>query len=146
MTTATAVRTVHLVLGPDVRILLERADRELDLARAASEPGEGFLHAHLAALRLAGAVLAATGSPAPRGRPRSAWERLSAAVPELASSAAYFASGASTRSAVETGRGHDVDVALARAWESAAERFRDEVVELLGTGAGRLSPGRSWVS
>ncbi len=67
--------------------------------------------AHLAALRVAAAVLACRARPlaAPasatsrRSRPTSAWVLLAAVAPELAEWAAFFASGAGKRAAAEAG-------------------------------------------
>lgn len=107
--------------------LLGRADAELLAAQLASDPAERFGHAHMAALRVAGAVLAVLGSRPPRGRTRSAWERLAAASDGFAPWASFFASGARLRSAVDAGRFDAVDESAAARWVAAAEDFRDEV-------------------
>lgn len=107
--------------------LLGRADAELLAAQLASDPAERFGHAHMAALRVAGAVLAVLGSRPPRGRTRSAWERLAADAEGFAPWASFFASGARLRSAIDAGRFDAVDEAGAARWVAAAEDFRDEV-------------------
>lgn len=107
--------------------LLGRADAELLAAQLASDPAERFGHAHMAALRVAGAVLAVLGSRPPRGRTRSAWERLAADAEGFAPWASFFASGARLRSAVDAGRFDAVDESGAARWVAAAEDFRDEV-------------------
>lgn len=110
--------------------LVARCDAELLAAQLATDPAERFLHAHLAALRLAGAMLLAVGARPPRGRPRSAWDRLTAAVPGCASWAAFFTAGVRVRAAIEAG--DDVDDAFAGTWVAAAEDFRDVVCVRLG--------------
>lgn len=107
--------------------LLGRADAELLAAQLATDPAERFGHAHMAALRVAGAVLAVLGSRPPRGRTRSAWERLAADAEDFAPWASFFASGARLRSAIDAGRFDAVDEAGAARWVAAAEDFRDEV-------------------
>lgn len=107
--------------------LLGRADAELLAAQLASDPAERFGHAHMAALRVAGAVLAVLGSRPPRGRTRSAWERLAADAEGFAPWASFFASGARLRSAIDAGRFDAVDETGAARWVAAAEDFRDEV-------------------
>lgn len=112
--------------------LVARCDAELVAAQLATDPAERFLHAHLAALRLAGALLQAAGARPPRGGTRSAWERLTAAVPSCASWATFFTSGARVRAAIDAGRPDSVDDAFASTWVAAAEDFRDAVCVLLG--------------
>lgn len=107
--------------------LLARADAELLAAQLASDPAERFTHAHMGALRVAGAVLAVLGSRPPRGRTRSAWDRLSADAHDFAPWASFFASGAHLRSAVDAGRFDAVDESVAARWVAASEDFRDEV-------------------
>ena len=111
--------------------LIARCDAELVAAQLATDPADRFLHAHLAALRLAGALLLASGARPPRGRPRSAWERLAAAVPVCAPWATFFTSGARVRAAIDAGV-DPVDDAFASTWVAAAEDFRDAVCLHLG--------------
>lgn len=112
--------------------LVRRCDAELLAAQLASDPSERFTHGHLAALRLAGAVLAGEPHRPVRGRARSAWRRLDAHAPDLSAWAAFFESGASVRSAIDAGRTDVVDDALASRWVAAAEDFRDAVCVHLG--------------
>lgn len=107
--------------------LLDRADAELLAAQLATDPAERFGHAHMAALRVSGAVLAVLGTPPPRGRTRSAWERLSTASDDFVPWASFFASGAHLRASIDAGRFDAVDEAGAARWVAAAEDFRDEV-------------------
>jgi L-fucose isomerase-like protein len=87
--------------------LLALARRGLVEACSAATPGERYAAAHLAALRIAAAVLACrarpTAGPGRRTRPTSAWVLLAAVAPELGEWAAFFAAGASKRAAAEAG-------------------------------------------
>lgn len=105
---------------------LRRSDEELVAAQLATEPHDRFRHAHLAALRAAAAVLPAA-PPRRRSRPRSVWEQLVDAAPELAPWAALFADGAATRAAVEAGRTDSVTAERAERTLAAAEDFQDVV-------------------
>jgi hypothetical protein len=90
--------------APPAAVLLERARRLLEEARRAPSPGDRFCLAHLAALRIAAAVVAERGRPArSRGRIVNAWLLLQRVAPEYDRWATYFAAGAATRSAVEAG-------------------------------------------
>ncbi|WP_143556709.1 SAV_6107 family HEPN domain-containing protein [Sanguibacter antarcticus] len=112
--------------------LVRRCDGELLAAQLASDPAERFTHGHLAALRLAGAVLEAHVHRPARPARGSAWSRLVALEPSLAPWARFFESGASVRSAIDAGRTSAVDDALASRWVAAAEDFRDAVCVHLG--------------
>ena len=90
--------------------LLSLARRGVLEACDAASAAERYAAAHLAALRVAAAVLACrarpTGDPvaAPRrARPTSAWVLLAAVAPELGEWAAFFAAGAGKRAAAEAG-------------------------------------------
>lgn len=129
-------RSVHTAPLPQSAVdLLARADAELLAAQFSSEPGERFVHAHLAALRAAAAVIAVRGRPLGRRAPRAAWEMLAVVAPELEAWSAYFASGAALRRAVEAGRLDAVDAARAESVLCSAEDFLDEVGELLSEAA-----------
>lgn len=108
---------------PAAQDLLVRAARELRTAELAGEPGERFLHAHLAALRTAGAVIAVRGRPTARARARTAWEILSRVAPEYRAWATYFAAGADLRAALESGRRSEVSEAQADHVLSMARMF-----------------------
>lgn len=125
---AGATRDLALLLRRQAAAdLLDRADAELLAAQLATDPAERFTHAHMAALRVSGAVLAVLGTRPPRGRTRSAWERLSAASEDFVPWASFFASGAHLRSSIDAGRFDAVDEGGAARWVAAAEDFRDEV-------------------
>ena len=99
--------------------LLALARRGLLEACGAPTPGERYAAAHLAALRVAAAVLACRARPvtrtragtatgtatgtARRSRPTSAWVLLASVAPELAEWAVFFAAGAGKRAAAEAG-------------------------------------------
>lgn len=91
--------------------LLDRARGVLAEAGAADSVDERFRLAHLAALRVAAAVLAARGRPAAtRRRLISAWVLIESVAPELGDWAGYFAAGAASRAAIEAGASHVVSV------------------------------------
>lgn len=111
--------------------LMRRSDAEILAAQLSQDPVDRFLHAHFAALRAAGAVLAAVVPPRGRGRDRSAWDQLADRVPELAGWAALFADAARVRASVEGGRVDLVDVERADRALADAEDFRDAIDELV---------------
>ncbi|MEG3614861.1 MULTISPECIES: SAV_6107 family HEPN domain-containing protein [Isoptericola] len=110
-----------------VQQLLARADAELAAAVEAHDAGDRFVHAHLAALRAAAAVVAWHGDAPRRGRARPVWELLSGVEPELAAWSVYFASGARLRAVVDSGHGDEVPARRADELLACAEDFRDEV-------------------
>ncbi|PJI94352.1 SAV_6107 family HEPN domain-containing protein [Luteimicrobium subarcticum] len=118
-----------------VTLLLARADAELAAAHAAGEPAERFVHAHLAALRAAAALVALRNVAAPRGRTASVWVLVERAEPGLAAWSSYFADGARLRAAVDAGRFDAVDPARADELVRCAEDFRDEVAVLVDPAA-----------
>lgn len=127
--------------------LVSKGDAELLASQLASDAAERFVHAHLGALRLAGAVLAASGAAPQRGRAKSAWQQLRTAEPSMSRWAAYFESGARVRAAVAAGRPEVVDDALASRWAAAAEDFRDVVSEHLGVEPSvHAVPSAGWAS
>lgn len=88
--------------------LLAKARSGLAEAALLPRPNERYATAHLAALRVAAAVLAARARPEPvrtrrRPRIRSAWEVLPEIAPELSEWSALFASGAARRARAEAG-------------------------------------------
>lgn len=84
--------------------LVSQAHSILVDAGAAQAAGDRFRLAHRGALRSAAALLAARARPSqgPR-RLRSAWSLIDSVAPEYSEWAAYFASGASKREAIESG-------------------------------------------
>lgn len=107
--------------------LLRRADAELLAARFTADPDDQFVHAHLAALRAAAALVAARERPAPRRGPRAVWDLLARTAPELAPWTSYFASGASLRADIEAGVAGAVDARRSGELLAAAEDFVDEI-------------------
>jgi len=84
--------------------LLDQARRGLAEAAGCTDPRERYATAHLAALRVAAAVLAARTRPESGSRrPRSAWVLLAQVAPELGEWATFFAAGAAKRAAAEAG-------------------------------------------
>jgi hypothetical protein len=69
----------------------------------ATTAAERYAAAHLSALRAAAAVLADRARPGARRRPSSVWVLLPAVAPELGEWSAFFAAGATKRSAAEAG-------------------------------------------
>ena len=82
---------------------LSRARAALLEAEQASSPGERFLAAHVAALRVAAVVLAVRSRPARSSRPRNAWRLLAEVAPELAEWAFFFAATEAKRDAARAG-------------------------------------------
>ena len=107
------------------------------LAEAALTRPDGLRYAaaHLAALRAAAAVLAARARPAAptrRSRVTSVWSLLVLVAPELTEWAAYFAAGASKRSAAEAGIPRVVTAREADDLMRSAEQFIAVVEVSLG--------------
>lgn len=115
--------------------LMRRSDAEILAAQLSQDPADRFLHAHFAALRAAGAVLAAVVPPRGRGRTRPVWEQLADRLPELAGWAVRFGDAARVRAAVEGGRPDAVDDERADLALAEAEDFRD-AIDGLAAGAG----------
>ena len=107
--------------------LLSRADAELLAARFTADPDDRFVHAHLAALRAAAALVAAWGRPSSRRGPRAVWELLARTAPEFEAWTAYFASGARARADIEAGVAGVVDDSRSGELLAAAEDFVDEI-------------------
>ncbi|WP_425954317.1 SAV_6107 family HEPN domain-containing protein [Xylanimonas sp. McL0601] len=133
-----------VVPGPVAR-LLALADSELAEAAATGDPADRFLHAHLAALRSAAAVVELRGRPGPRSGARTVWEMLAKVEPELAAWSVYFASGARLRAAVDAGHGEAVGATRAAELVACAEDFRDEVAMLVDPEA-RFSQPLRWAT
>lgn len=109
--------------GPQGLVL--RAEAELNQVTSGSGTDEVFLHAHMAALRAAAAVVQVQG-PVIGGRGRrvrSVWEQLGEVSADWQVWARYFAGQANVRSAIESGRNPGVTVAEAGAALDAATDF-----------------------
>ncbi len=119
-------------LSSEVLRLLARADGELVAAAMSGPPWERYLHAHLAALRAAAAVLAVRGTPRGRGAPRDVWGLAERVAPELAGWWSYFASGARLRLAIEAGRTDRVGAQRADEAVGCAEQAVEAVRLALG--------------
>lgn len=119
--------------------LLAAARIDLDDAAERVRPGERYAEAHMAALRVAVAVLAvragdATGRRRP-GRPSSTWELLKGVAPELEEWASHFARTARKRVLAQAGIPDIVTQEEADAIVADARRFLDVVIRLLGFSA-----------
>jgi len=106
MSVSTALRPAATSPFP-ATTLLGLARHGLAEAASTGSPAERYAAAHLAALRVAAAVLACRARPATpgarRSRPTSAWVLLTTVAPELGEWAAFFAAGANKRAAAEAG-------------------------------------------
>lgn len=106
--------------------LLAQARAVLTEAEHAREPGERYRLAHLAALRVAAAVVAERGRPASlRRRLMSVWILLDRVAPEYSDWSACFAASAHVRAAIEAGAlaavsSRDADDQLRAGWEFLA--------------------------
>lgn len=115
--------------------LLRLARKGLSEASGTSQPGLRYATAHLAALRIATAVLAARAQPDPRkrrGRPATVWTLLAMVAPELTEWALFFAAGATKRAAAEAGIPRVVTGREADDLIRDAERFLALVEMMLG--------------
>ncbi|HEY2271761.1 MAG TPA: SAV_6107 family HEPN domain-containing protein [Jatrophihabitantaceae bacterium] len=114
-------------------VLIGQARLVLGEAAAATDLGERFRLAHLAALRIAAAVLAERGRPASaRRRLMSVWVLIDSVAPEYADWARYFAAGAPVRAAIEAGSRTAVSSREADDQLRAAAEFLDLVEPELG--------------
>ena len=120
--------------------LLGQARLVLAEAAAATDVGERFRLAHLAALRVAAAVLAERGRPASaRRRLVSVWVLIDTVAPEFADWARYFAAGAPARAAIEAGSRQAVSAREADDQLRAASDFLGLVEPSLGMLAAPLA-------
>lgn len=133
--------------NPVAQQLIRRARLELDGADATSDPAMRFLHAHMAAIRGASAVLA-LGSVVPRrrGRLRSVWEQLADAGVEWESWAARFEAGAQVRAAIDADRIGDLEVAVADDAVWAADEFLAQVAAAARTSGSESSARASAIA
>ncbi|MFV0254410.1 MAG: SAV_6107 family HEPN domain-containing protein [Beutenbergiaceae bacterium] len=117
-----------------VRKLLARADAELDAAAVASSGAMQYLHAHMAAIRTAAALLTmSAAATARRRRLTSVWDQLADAGPQWQRWAARFAAGAPTRAAIEAGLIAELEPQAVSAAIAASIRFREQVGAVAGT-------------
>lgn len=112
---------------------LERASASLWEAILTEDHAERYALAHVCALRVTAAVLAARAKPAAkRRRQLNAWVLLSEVAPEFAEWATFFAAGAGKRAAAEAGVSHAVTEREADDLVRDAERFLSLVETSLG--------------
>ncbi len=116
--------------------LMARAEGELAQVTSGQDPQEVFLHAHMAALRAAAALLELQVLPGGRRRRvRSAWEQLAEVGPQWQEWADYFAQGAAVRAAIESGRSVRLSAAEADEVLAAATDFLDQVRTMVAASA-----------
>jgi hypothetical protein len=119
--------------------LLSTARSDLDDAAEQQRPGQRYAEAHLAALRVAAAVLAVRAADVAARRrpskPSSTWEMLAGAAPELEEWASHFSRTARKRVLAQAGIPDIVTGEEADALIADARRFLDVVVRLLGFNA-----------
>jgi hypothetical protein len=113
---------------------LARAADSLSEAINATEVSTRYACAHVAALRVAAALLAARAQPTPARRrtQKNAWVLLAEVAPELEEWARFFAAGASKRAAAEAGSTRAVTEREADDLVRDADRFLGVVEQALG--------------
>lgn len=138
--TSTSPRTSSSTYARRSAVLeLQLAHQALDQAERADDHLIRYARAHVAALRVAAAVLASSDrqdgggpgdaatrlatKPRPRSRQRNAWVLLAAKAPELAEWAEFFSAGAAKRAAAEAGLTRAVTAREADDLLRDAERF-----------------------
>lgn len=119
-------------LPGSVYAAMDRAAHSLTTADRADTPGERFVAAHVAALQVVAAVLAARPRSAVRGRTMNAWVLLERTAPELSDWATYFSAGAAKRGGIEAGLDNIVSAAEAQALQQASDQFFHEIADRLG--------------
>jgi hypothetical protein len=110
--------------------LLERSRATLESACRAVDTAERHREAYLGALRAGAALVAARTRPMPRVRPRSVWQTLLEAAPELGEWATFFA--ASSRQQALADRGGWVSAREADDLLRQSEMFLRIISDLLG--------------
>lgn len=111
---------------------LARARESLAEAAAVPASAPRYAAAHVAALRVAAAVLAVRTRPSSRRRQRNAWTLLAQVAPELEEWAVFFAAGAGKRAAAEAGLSRAVSAREADDLLRDSERFLEVVERMLG--------------
>ena len=121
--------------------LLRRAHAELDQLSSRGAAEENFVHAHMAALRAGGALLALHPGPGARRRAvRSVWEQIAELDERWGPWAALFAAGAPVRAAIESGRQHRLDPDQVARTEQAAVDFVAIVAEAIAAARADVQP------
>ncbi len=116
---------------PGYRADLRRARQALLVAELADSPADRFLGAHLAALRVAAALLGVAAQRTGRSGPADVWQVLVRVVPEYAEWAAFFAATRGTWQAVSAGARNVVTERMADDLLRDATTFCDEVTHRL---------------
>ena len=118
---------------------LGRARAALAGAEVADAAAERYLLAHLAALRVAAAVLEARAHATPTGRLRNVWQLVGEVAPEFAEWAGFFAATQAKRQAVAAGVTAIVSLREADDLVRDARAFHDEVARRLAGARWRSS-------
>ena len=126
--------TSQISLPATTHSYLMRAAESLSEAVTATDAATRYASAHVAALRVAAALLAARAKPVPtRRKPqKNAWVLLAEVAPELAEWASFFAAGAGKRAAAEAGSSRAVTEREADDLVRDADRFLAVVEQSLG--------------
>lgn len=122
--------------------LLRGAQAQLSLAGRAGESVDRFEHAHLAALRFAGAVNDAATRGVKTRRQENVWQKLARVAPGLAVWAVVFEESARIRVRVEAGDVRDLDGGRADFWIGQVQFFARDVNEAFGMSADSPLMGR----
>lgn len=106
------------------------ARREISLALKADTPNDRFRHAHLAALRVSGALLELSHKARIKQQRGDVWHKIEKLYPQFRYFAQWFLSGAQTRSRIDQDS-VQIDEALADAWLTMSEAYLAKSLELL---------------
>lgn len=106
------------------------ARREISLALRAKTSNDRFRHAHLAALRVSGALLEASNKPRIKQQRGDVWHKIEKLYPQLSYYAHWFLSGAQARSQVDQDS-VQISQGVADSWLAMSEAYLDKALELL---------------
>lgn len=133
-------RVAHLPLTVEATRMMKSARSQLRLAEQSVDEFERYSYAHLAALRVAGAVVEAATGGAKSRRVETIWQKLSRVRPELAMWAVVFEESAHLRALAEAG-----DLTLLRQsgadfWLGQARLFVEQAQQLFASTSSLLVP------
>lgn len=124
---------LSLPLTSEAIKLLRSARVQLSLANEATEDVDRFEHAHLAALRVAGAVNDSASRGVKSRKQENVWQKLARIVPTLAMWAVVFEESARIRVRVEAGDMRDLEAGRADFWIAQVEAFFSEIQHMFVT-------------
>ncbi|GAA2522817.1 SAV_6107 family HEPN domain-containing protein [Rarobacter incanus] len=119
------------VVARPVRELVARAQRELAIARGASDPDQAFVAGHMAALKFAAAALVVAPAATRRGLSKSVWVQIINRAPELAGLVSRFEESARVRAGIETGVVVGIPAQAAADLADDAARFAVAVLDYI---------------